>query len=124
MALSRQEEVYYLNKNGGNNSGQTMTGWQKINNKWYYFEGDGRMAVNAWADGCYLNADGVMANLQRMRELQAEWKNIGAVAEAERRQTIAERKLAERTKANDASQDQATEGPDSKVSVKAAKDQD
>jgi len=51
-------------------------------------------------------------------------KNIGAVAEAERRQTIAERKLAERTKANDASQDQATEGPDSKVSVKAAKDQD
>ena len=25
------------------------------------------------------NADGVMANLQRMRELQAEWKKIGAV---------------------------------------------
>ena len=26
------------------------------------------------------NADGVMANLQKMRELQAEWKTIGAVA--------------------------------------------
>ena len=25
------------------------------------------------------NADGVMANLQKMRELQAEWKTIGAV---------------------------------------------
>ena len=28
-------------------------------------------------------ADGVMANLQRMRELQAEWKNIGAVPAAQ-----------------------------------------
>lgn len=53
-------------------------------------------------------------------------KNIGAVAEAERRQTIAERKLAESANANDASQDQATEGSaaDAKISVKSAKDQD
>ena len=29
------------------------------------------------------NADGVMANLQRMRELQAEWKKIGAVPATE-----------------------------------------
>ena len=29
------------------------------------------------------NADGVMANLQRMRELQAEWKTIGAVPATE-----------------------------------------
>ena len=33
------------------------------------------------------NADGVMANLQKMRELQAEWKTIGAVA-AEKTQEI------------------------------------
>ncbi len=53
-------------------------------------------------------------------------KNIGSVGEAERRQTIAERKLAERAGSTEASQDQATEGTaaDAKVSVKAAKDQD
>lgn len=33
------------------------------------------------------NADGVMANLQRMRELQAEWKKIGAVP-AEKTQEV------------------------------------
>ena len=33
------------------------------------------------------NADGVMANLQRMRELQAEWKTIGAVP-AEKTQEV------------------------------------
>ena len=33
--------------------------------------------MQALAEG---ETDGVMANLQRMRELQAEWKNIGAVA--------------------------------------------
>ena len=33
--------------------------------------------MKAMLDGA--NADGVMANLQRMRELQAEWKNTGAV---------------------------------------------
>lgn len=56
-------------------------------------------------------------------------KNIGAVAEAERRQTIAERKLAERTgetTGGKSAQDQATEGSlaDAKTSVKAVKDQD
>ena len=52
---------YYLNKYGGDKNGKAMTGWQKINNKWYYFEGDGRMVSNSWADGCYLNGDGLMA---------------------------------------------------------------
>ena len=40
-----------------------MTGWQLVDNKWYYFNpvSDGTkgiMRVNAWIDGYYVGADG------------------------------------------------------------------
>ena len=40
-----------------------VTGWQKLNNQWYYFNPvsdgtKGMMRVNAWIDGWYVGADG------------------------------------------------------------------
>jgi len=32
--------------------------WQKINGKWYYFEGDGYMASNKYIDGYWVNSSG------------------------------------------------------------------
>ncbi|NLL62969.1 MAG: N-acetylmuramoyl-L-alanine amidase family protein [Ruminococcaceae bacterium] len=40
------------------------TGWQKFDEKWYYFDEDGKMAINKWVrdtkDWCYLGEDGAM----------------------------------------------------------------
>lgn len=34
------------------------TGWNLINDKWYYFYSDGYMAKDTWIDGYYLNISG------------------------------------------------------------------
>jgi len=37
------------------------TGWQNIDNKWYYFHSSGRMAANGWVSGkYYMGSDGAM----------------------------------------------------------------
>ena len=36
--------------------------WQKIDGKWYYFCADGYMDYSEYRDGCWLNADGSMAD--------------------------------------------------------------
>ena len=38
-----------------------VTGWQKINNTWYYFDGSGAMATNRWVGNYYVGSDGKMA---------------------------------------------------------------
>ena len=34
--------------------------WQKINGRWYYFDGSGYMVTNRTVDGYYLGPDGAM----------------------------------------------------------------
>lgn len=36
-----------------------QTGWQKIDNKWYYLSSDGKMAKNTWVGNWYVNGSGV-----------------------------------------------------------------
>ena len=38
--------------------GKMLKGWQKIGNTWYFFKNDGSMAVNEWAGGYWLSANG------------------------------------------------------------------
>ena len=50
--------IFYIDTNQG-----MVTGWQKLNNQWYYFNPvsdgtKGMMRVNAWIDGWYVGADG------------------------------------------------------------------
>ena len=40
-----------------------MTGWQIIDEKWYYFYDDGSLAVSTVADGCEVDDKGVRKNL-------------------------------------------------------------
>ncbi len=36
-----------------------LTGWQKIDGKWYFLKSSGAMAANEWVEGYYwLNKDG------------------------------------------------------------------
>ena len=46
-------------------SGVMLTGWQNVNDKWYYLNPvsdgiQGAMLSNQWIDGRFVNADGVM----------------------------------------------------------------
>lgn len=43
-------------------NGWMQTGWQKINESWYYLGpvGDGAMRKNQWVDDSYLGSDGKM----------------------------------------------------------------
>lgn len=45
----------YVDSKGEQPTGQ----WKKIDNRWYYFEDDGRMAQDAWIDDSYVGEDGV-----------------------------------------------------------------
>ena len=48
---------YYLDGNG-----TMQTGWQSIANNWYYFEGSGTMDHDMWVQSVYyLKASGAMA---------------------------------------------------------------
>ena len=38
-----------------------VTGWQKIDAKWYYFFGSGAMVSSRWVGNYYLQEDGSMA---------------------------------------------------------------
>lgn len=47
------QKWYYFDGNG-----KMATGWFKDNGEWYYFYSDGSMASNTTIDGCILNASG------------------------------------------------------------------
>lgn len=50
--------TYYL---GGWDSCAMVTGWQKIDGKWYYFAKSGAMQKGKWVGNYWLGSDGVMA---------------------------------------------------------------
>lgn len=41
--------------------GYPVTGWQNIDDDWYYFSASGIMATSGWEDNCWLGEDGRMA---------------------------------------------------------------
>lgn len=46
--------TYYLDKEGN-----AVEGWYQIDEKWYYFNEDKVMEVNAWIEDYYVDASGV-----------------------------------------------------------------
>ena len=38
-----------------------LTGWQKINKKWYFLEDSGKMSSNRWIGNYYVTDSGAMA---------------------------------------------------------------
>ena len=41
-----------------------VTGWQLINNRWYYFYNSGAMASNTWIGKYHVNASGAWDSQQ------------------------------------------------------------
>lgn len=37
-----------------------LTGWKKVDGKWYYMYESGAMAANTWIGNYYVGADGAM----------------------------------------------------------------
>lgn len=52
------EQWYYLNTVSDGTKGAMKTGWQKINEDWYFFNSDGSMVSNSTVDGYYLDQNG------------------------------------------------------------------
>lgn len=51
----------WINGNGKwylSDGGQYLTGWQKVNNVWYYLKPDCTMAASEWYDGYWLSSNG------------------------------------------------------------------
>ena len=46
---------YYLGSAG---DGAMKTGWQKVNGTWYYMYSDGSMASSTWINGYYVDGSG------------------------------------------------------------------
>lgn len=42
-----------------NQQGYMATGWQLIEEKWYYFHENGALGKDAWIGSCYVDAQGV-----------------------------------------------------------------
>lgn len=60
--------TYYLDKEGN-----AVEGWYQIDEKWYYFNEDKVMEVNAWIEDYYVDASGVW----QPEKKQAQWLASG-----------------------------------------------
>lgn len=60
--------TYYLDKEGN-----AVEGWHQIDEKWYYFNEDKVMEVNAWIEDYYVDASGVW----QPEKKQAQWLASG-----------------------------------------------
>ncbi|WP_291704636.1 leucine-rich repeat protein [Clostridium sp.] len=54
----KDDKWYYLNTISDGSKGAMKIGWNKINNKWYYIQNDGVLAVNTVIDGYAVGYDG------------------------------------------------------------------
>lgn len=61
--IQDKDQWYYLGSDG-----KMRTGWIKDSDEWYYLNEDGTMATNVTIDGCYLNNDGIIEEIDRNKE--------------------------------------------------------
>ncbi|MCF0106876.1 MAG: hypothetical protein HUJ53_08950, partial [Holdemanella sp.] len=56
IVMDSTHTFYCFDKNGA-----MVTGWQLVDDNWYYFEASGAMATSKWIGNYYVEEDGIMA---------------------------------------------------------------
>ncbi len=104
---------FYVDRNNG-----MKTGWAVVDGRWRYFEpsphsATGRMAVDTWIDGWYVDENGVWDGKDRLEREDMEFSDecvpaqleldvIKAIADARTFRSLTQKELAEKTGINQA----------------------